>query len=66
MSITYARGVTLNIGDFESVRMDLSASAELDDGESFEDAYAALKEKIDATLRQETARVRERTKKIRG
>ncbi len=56
--ITYSRGRTINLENFESLRFDMGAEAELDDGESFDVAYQALKSTIDAAVRAEAKRVR--------
>lgn len=60
-TITYRRGVTLNIGDFESVRVDVEATVELD-GEDFEEAYSAVKEEVDGAVRAEARAIRAKTK----
>ena len=59
-TVSYARGVTLNIGDFESVRIDLKAECVLAEDESFEDGYAFVKEAVDDAVRAEARGVREK------
>lgn len=61
--ITYRRGLTLNIGEFESVRVDVEATAEVDDEETFADAYAALKDSVDGEVREEARAIRAKTRK---
>ena len=61
--ITYHRGITLNVGDFESVRVDIEASADADDGESFDECYASLKEQVDDAVREEARAVRAKTRR---
>lgn len=55
--VTYHRGVTVNLGDFEFLRVDLEAEAELDDDESFDAAYRSLREKIKSSINAEVRRV---------
>jgi hypothetical protein len=62
--LSYTRGATINIGDFESVRVDVSATADLDDGEVFDTAYAQLKETVDDAVREEVRRVRGKVAKL--
>ncbi len=74
-TITYRRGVTLNIGDFESVRVEVGADADvevrvdLDDSEEgnagFERAYAALKATVDEAVGREVTGVRKLMEKRR-
>lgn len=58
--VRYSRGVTLNIGDFENVRVEIEADADLDD-ESFIDGYRSLKKQVDDALRAEVEAVRSKT-----
>lgn len=43
-------GTTLNMGYYQSLRVDVWGSDYLEEDESFEDGYARLKEKIDKEL----------------
>lgn len=61
--ISYRRGITLNVGDFESVRVDIEAEAEVEDGESFDDAFTILKEQVDESVRTEARSVRNKSKR---
>jgi hypothetical protein len=61
--ITYRRGITLNVGDFESVRVDIEATADADKGESFEECYSSLKELVDDAVREEARAVRNKTRR---
>lgn len=61
--ITYHRGITLNVGDFESVRVDIEATAEAEEGDSFEDVYGSLKEQVDDAVREEARAVRAKTRR---
>ena len=58
--VRYSRGVTLNIGDFENVRIEMDAEADLDD-ETFVDGYRSLKKQVDDALRAEVEAVRSKT-----
>lgn len=51
--VTYSRGLTLNVGNFESVRIDISVEAEVEPGETFQGAYQAAKKAVDAAVREE-------------
>ena len=57
-SIRYSRGTTVNLGDFESVRIDMSADADLDDGETLEAGMKDLKDQVDELVRAEVRHVR--------
>jgi len=61
--VTYHRGITLNVGDFESVRVDIEATAEVEDGESFDDCYNSLKDQVDDAVREEARTVRAKTRR---
>lgn len=61
--ISYRRGVTLNVGDFESVRVDIEGEAELDSTESFDEAFSSLKRQVDDAVRTEARAVRGKTKR---
>ncbi len=54
-SVTYRRAVTLNMGDYESVRLELGAEAELDEGETLESVHKVLKAKVKEALMKEMA-----------
>ena len=62
-TVSYRRGVTLNVGDFESVRVDIEAEAELEDDESFDEAFLVLKEHVDEAVRAEARAVRNKSKR---
>ena len=66
--IFYKRGATLNVGEYESVKIEIAAEAELDDGESMAEAVEALRQQVSEELRAEALVVRARTKarKTRG
>ncbi len=51
--ITVGKGLTINLGDFSGVRPHIELEAELEDGESYEDARAFLMERIDGHLSEE-------------
>ncbi len=66
--VFYKRGATLNVGDYESVKIEVAAEAELDVGESLEEAVESLRQQVSEELRAEASVIRARTKarKIRG
>jgi hypothetical protein len=49
--ITVTRSRTLNLGNFESARLEFTATADLEDGETFEEAMALLDKKVRITMR---------------
>lgn len=61
-SITYRRGITLNVGDFESVRIDIEATGEVESGEDFQTAYETVKDQVDEAVRAEARIVRSKAK----
>lgn len=52
-SITYARGATINRGNYNSERYDISATVEIDPGEPEDFAYGRLAEWVRAKLARE-------------
>ncbi len=59
VEIRYAAGRTINTGNFESTRVDISATVRLadDDDESGEQAYESVREFVETRLAQEEARI---------
>jgi hypothetical protein len=66
--VFYKRGVTLNVGDYESVKIELAAEAELEDTESMADVVEALRQQVSEEVRAEAVVVRSRAnaRKARG
>lgn len=66
--VFYKRGATLNVGDYESVKIEVAAEAELEKDESMAEAFEALRQQVSEELRAEALVVRERAKsrKTRG
>lgn len=58
--VTYIRGMTINLGDYESLRIDIGAEADVDVDEDFEEARGSLKKMVDSALRTEVRVVRDR------
>jgi hypothetical protein len=56
-SITYRRGTTVNMGDYESVRIEIEATADLEEGEPMEDAVDSLRQKVCEEVAYEKAHV---------
>jgi hypothetical protein len=50
-NISVTRSRTINLGNFESSRLEFTATADLEDGETFEDAMALLDKKVRLTMR---------------
>lgn len=61
-SVTYRRGITLNVGDFESVRVDIEATGEVESGEDFQKAYETVKDQVDEAVRAEARIVRSKAR----
>ena len=59
-SVSFKRGATLNVGDFESVKVEVGADAELDPGESAAEATASLIRFVNAQVYQEVVVIRAR------
>ena len=49
-TVGLAIGTTLNMGDYQSLRVDVWCSDYLEEDESFEEGYARLKDQIDKEL----------------
>ena len=49
--ITLSLGRTINVGNFESLRVDVSFSARLDQGEDVDKAYDELREEVREKLK---------------
>lgn len=59
--VTYSRGETINTGNFNSVRLDFSATAVIDDGETADEAHAKVREFVLAKVTAEASKHRNRT-----
>jgi hypothetical protein len=57
--LTYRRGVTINTGDFESVRIDAGMDADLEEGEDPVVCYQELKKLVRAQMRPEVEKIRQ-------
>ena len=62
-SVSFKRGATINVGDFESVRLEVSGTAEIEDDESESEAFNSLRRFIDEHLHEEVVKVRGRMRK---
>lgn len=51
--ITFSRGATLNRGNFNSERIDIGATVEIDPGESAEEAFTRLAKWVRAKVSDE-------------
>jgi len=54
--ITYARGATINTGNFNSVRLDVSVTAHVDEGEEPETVYARIRDTVNSKVAAEAAK----------
>ena len=63
--ITYSRGMTVNVGDFESVRVDIAAEADIGDS-PYAEALAELRGLVDADIRSEVRAIRRRVDQMRA
>lgn len=56
--VTYSRGETINTGNFNSVRVDVSVTADIDEGESAEEAFAKIRDAANSKVAAEAAKHR--------
>lgn len=56
--ITYGRGETVNTGNFNSVRVDVSVTADIEDGDSPEEVYAKVRDAVNSKVAAEAAKHR--------
>ena len=61
--ISYKRSATLNVGDFESVRIEVGAEADVGNAEDFEDAMDELRDVVGKELADEARDVRRLVKR---
>jgi hypothetical protein len=50
IKISYSNGKTLNLGNYESARVDVSMEIEVDGSGAIENAYTMVKEWVDAKV----------------
>ena len=55
MKVTYSKGRTVNLGNFESLRVDIGIELECQDGEE-DETFKRLKAWIDAKLAKESGK----------
>lgn len=58
-SVTFSKGATINLGNFNSVRLDVSMTGE---GESYDIVFKKLKFEVEERLNEETAKLEAATK----
>lgn len=56
--ISFSRGASLNMGNYNSAKVDVWAKVEVEEGEDPEAAYAALREWIHRKTREEAAAIK--------
>lgn len=56
--VTYSRGETVNTGNFNSVKFEVSVTAEIEDGDSAEEVYAKIKDAANSKVAAEAAKHR--------
>ncbi len=61
--VTYSRGMSVNVGNFENVRIDISMEAEIGNSPSYNDALQDLKGIVDDKVRQEVRAIRNRAER---
>ena len=59
--VTYSRGATINTGNFNSVRVDVSATVVVEEGEDAETVYQRAKDFVMAKVQAEVAKNGNRT-----
>ena len=55
-TITVTRGATINVGNYNNVRFEVSATATVDDGEEAETVYARLRDSVTSKVQVEAAK----------
>lgn len=60
--VSYRRGATLNVGEYESVKIEISADAELEEGDTPQSVLEALRQSVTEEIRSEALVVRQRAK----
>lgn len=60
--VSYRRGATLNVGNYESVKIEISADAELEEGDTPQSVLEALRREVTEEIRNEALVVRQRAK----
>lgn len=61
-TVSYKRSVTLNVGDFESIRVEAGAVAEVEDGDSPDDVWDKLREAVGEEIAHDARTIRQRQK----
>jgi hypothetical protein len=61
-TVSYKRSSTLNVGDYESVRIEVGAVAEVEDEDDAEDVFEALRQQVGEELRQDALDVRRKVR----
>lgn len=56
--ITVSRGETINTGNFNSVRVDVSCTCSIEEGDIAEDAYAKIRDAVNSKVAAEVAKHR--------
>lgn len=55
-SVTVSMGVTVNLGNYESFRMDVSEEIEIYEGEDPEEAYASARDNLRKKIKDYTGK----------
>lgn len=61
--VTYGAGRTISLPNYESLRLDVSMTSDIQAGENSEQAWNRVKAKVDARLNREVKEVQENLKK---
>lgn len=61
--VAYSRGMTVNVGNFENVRVDISMEADIGNSASYEDALQDLKSIVDDKVRREVRAIHNRAER---
>ena len=54
-SITFGRSETINLGNYNTAKIEISATAELEEGEKTEDVYAKLRDTVNSKIAHQAA-----------
>lgn len=63
MKVKVNKGLTINLGNFESARVDIGIERDIEPGEDLENAFLSVSHEVDLELKQQTEDIRKRYKK---
>ena len=64
--VTYSAGRTISLPNYESLRVDVALTSDMQQGETSEQAWNRIKAKVDARLNKEVKEIQESVRKAGG